>query len=139
MRVRFTPRMSAASCTVMVSSRSPRREEVAYLVGTNAAGSRAFLGSWGETGAMRPSGWFRLPIMALVSRSVRSIWALSNREAEILSLYALGMTQGRIADELHVSQSTVHTHIVHIYTKTGLHSRQELMDLMDDRYRVDGP
>lgn len=49
------------------------------------------------------------------------------------------MTQGRIADELHVSQSTVYTHIVHIYTKTGLHSRQELMDLMDDRYRVDGP
>ncbi len=77
-----------------------------------------------------------------LSRSPRrgeAAFGLSNREAEMLSLYALGMTQGRIADELHVSQSTVHTHIVHIYTKTGLHSRQELMDLMDDRYRVDGP
>jgi len=53
---------------------------------------------------------------------------LSRREVEVLSLYALGYTQKKVAQELHVSQSTVHTHIKRIYIKTGIHSRQALLD-----------
>lgn len=55
---------------------------------------------------------------------------LSDREVEVLSLYASGFTQKRVAEELHISQTTAHTHISRIYAKTGLHSRQELMDYM---------
>lgn len=53
---------------------------------------------------------------------------LSEREVEVLALYASGMTQKRVAEELHISQTTAHTHIGRIYTKTGLHSRQEILD-----------
>lgn len=56
---------------------------------------------------------------------------LSNREAEVLALYALGWTQKRVAEELYISPSTAHAHIKRIYAKTGLHSRQEILDFMD--------
>ena len=55
---------------------------------------------------------------------------LSNREIEVLSLYALGHTQKRLAEELTVSQETIRTHIKRIYAKCGLHSRQELLDYL---------
>ena len=56
---------------------------------------------------------------------------LSDREVEVLALYALGWTQKRVAEELYISPSTAHAHIKRIYAKTGLHSRQEIMDFMD--------
>lgn len=55
---------------------------------------------------------------------------LSDREIEVLALYALGFTQKRVADELYISQGTAHAHIKRIYAKTGLHSRQEILDYM---------
>ena len=56
---------------------------------------------------------------------------LSDREVEVLALYALGWTQKRVAEELYISPSTAHAHIKRIYAKTGLHSRQEILDFMD--------
>lgn len=56
---------------------------------------------------------------------------LSNREVEVLAAYALGHTQKRIAEDLCVSESTVRTHIKRIYAKTGMHSRQDILDYME--------
>lgn len=56
---------------------------------------------------------------------------LSDREVEVLALYALGWTQKRVAEKLYISPSTAHAHIKRIYAKTGLHSRQEILDFMD--------
>lgn len=56
---------------------------------------------------------------------------LSDREVEVLALYALGWTQKRVAEELYISPSTAHAHIKRIYAKTDLHSRQEILDFMD--------
>ena len=56
---------------------------------------------------------------------------LSDREVEVLALYAMGWTQKRVAEELYISPSTAHAHIKRIYAKTGLHSRQEILDFMD--------
>ena len=56
---------------------------------------------------------------------------LSEREVEVLSLYALGWTQKRVAEELFISPGTAHAHIKRIYAKTGLHSRQEILDYME--------
>ena len=56
---------------------------------------------------------------------------LSGREVEVLALWAAGFTQKRVAEQLHVSPTTAHTHITRIYAKTGLHSRQEILDYMD--------
>ena len=56
---------------------------------------------------------------------------LSEREVEVLSLYALGWTQKRVAEELFIIPGTAHAHIKRIYAKTGLHSRQEILDYME--------
>ena len=56
---------------------------------------------------------------------------LSEREVEVLTLYALGHTQKRVAEELFITQGTAHAHIKRIYAKTGLHSRQEIIDYLE--------
>lgn len=62
---------------------------------------------------------------------IAKVGKLTKREAEILSLIARGRSTPRIQDELHVSANTVNTHTSHIYQKLGIHSRQELLDLVD--------
>jgi two-component system response regulator NreC len=52
---------------------------------------------------------------------------LSAREREILTLIALGHTNGEIASILHLSVRTVETHRSHIQQKTRLTSRAELV------------
>lgn len=58
-------------------------------------------------------------------------YGLSNREAEILAFALRGRTSERIAQELVISKSTVDTHLRRIYAKCGVHSRQELLDLIE--------
>ena len=48
---------------------------------------------------------------------------LSNREVEVLRLLARGRSMRQIADALFISQSTVHTHVAHIYEKAGVTTR----------------
>jgi len=56
---------------------------------------------------------------------------LSQREAEVLMLLVQGRNSARISELLYISQSTVKSHIYRIYKKTGVHSLQELIDLME--------
>jgi HD-GYP domain-containing protein (c-di-GMP phosphodiesterase class II)/DNA-binding CsgD family transcriptional regulator len=51
---------------------------------------------------------------------------LTERELQVLRLLAGGRTKRQIAAELVVSQSTVHTHTVHIYAKCGVQTRAGL-------------
>ena len=55
---------------------------------------------------------------------------LTPREAEVFQLAALGFTQSAIAEKLSVTEGTVHVHVSRIYQKTGVHNRQELLDLV---------
>ncbi|WP_279586481.1 response regulator [Naumannella halotolerans] len=48
---------------------------------------------------------------------------LSARETEVLRLVADGATNNDIAARLHISDPTVKSHLVHIYTKLGVSSR----------------
>jgi DNA-binding NarL/FixJ family response regulator len=48
---------------------------------------------------------------------------LTQREAEILSLIAQGLTNGEIAERLFLSNHTVKTHINRIFAKTGSRDR----------------
>lgn len=48
---------------------------------------------------------------------------LSARETEVLRLVADGATNNEIAARLHISDATVKSHLVHIYTKLGVSSR----------------
>lgn len=51
--------------------------------------------------------------------------ALSERELEVLRLVADGLTNTEIAAELVIAQSTVKSHINHIYSKLGVSSRTQ--------------
>lgn len=62
---------------------------------------------------------------------VREFFGLSAREAEVAELIARGYTVAHIAEQLFVSENTVRTHSKHIYTKLGIHKRQELIALVE--------
>lgn len=72
---------------------------------------------------------------ALMRRNAEEIqrqFMLSDRETEVLTLYALGLTQNKIAEELCISPGTAHTHIKRIYAKTDFHSRQDVLDYIEE-------
>jgi two-component system, NarL family, response regulator NreC len=52
---------------------------------------------------------------------------LSDREAEVLRLIALGYTQADIAEQLYISARTVESHRAHIHQKLGLRTRADLV------------
>lgn len=56
---------------------------------------------------------------------------LSRREVEVLTLWAMGFKQQSVADQLGISSGTVHAHIKRIYSKTNMHSRQDVLDYID--------
>ncbi len=57
---------------------------------------------------------------------------LTERETTVARLYARGYTLQKVADELHITKSTAQSHIKHAYRKLGVHSRDELIELLDD-------
>lgn len=66
-----------------------------------------------------------------VKKAIAQAAALSVRETEVLSLALRGRTNERIAQELFIAKSTADTHLRRIYSKCGVHSRQELLDLAE--------
>lgn len=61
-------------------------------------------------------------VAAVLARRLSSP-ELSQRESEILRALATGASNRAIAEELFISQATVKTHLVHIYTKLGVDNR----------------
>lgn len=57
--------------------------------------------------------------------AARAAWpaGLSDREVEVLRLLARGRSMRQIGEALFISQSTVHTHVAHIYEKTQVSTR----------------
>lgn len=65
--------------------------------------------------------------------AIAARYGLSNRETEVfLEQLARGRSLQAIADDLHVAYSTIKTHTNHIYAKTDVHSRQNLISLLED-------
>lgn len=62
------------------------------------------------------------------SRKLASRYFLTARETVVLGLLLAGRSAPFVASHLHVSESTVKTHVRHIYTKLDVHNRQELLD-----------
>jgi DNA-binding NarL/FixJ family response regulator len=58
--------------------------------------------------------------------STKGQTALSRRELEVTELVSRGLTNRQIAEQLHVTEKTVETHLSRIFTKLGLSSRAAL-------------
>lgn len=71
----------------------------------------------------------------LCRRATASI-GTSAREFEVIVLTYRGYSARRIAETLYVSESTVKTHLSHAYRKLSIHSKQDLIELIDG-YRDD--
>ena len=57
---------------------------------------------------------------------------LSRREMDVFRCLAMGYDATATAKRLQVSWNTVRTHTRNVYAKLGVHSRQELIDLVDE-------
>lgn len=57
-------------------------------------------------------------------------FGLSQREQDVFLLLARGFSNSRIQQELYIAQGTVNYHTRNIYAKLGVHSKQELIDLV---------
>lgn len=54
---------------------------------------------------------------------------LTDREATVLRALSEGLTNPEIADALHITTRTVHSHVRKIFRKLGVHSRRELIGM----------
>lgn len=62
---------------------------------------------------------------------VATQFELSPKETEVMILFAKGRSATRIQEELFISKGTVSTHLRHIYQKMDVHSKQELLDIIE--------
>jgi DNA-binding NarL/FixJ family response regulator len=60
------------------------------------------------------------------ARAIEPIESLTEREEQVLATVAVGRTNAEIADELHISLSTVKTHLASLMTKLRARNRVEL-------------
>ena len=67
----------------------------------------------------------RLPILAGQA-------GLTEREREVFELLARGRNAHYLQEQLGITRNTAKTHIAHVYAKLGIHSQQELIDLLDE-------
>lgn len=69
-----------------------------------------------------------------VCRKIAHEYGLSPRETKVFQLLAQGRSRTYIQSELFLSDGTVKTHTRHIYRKLGVHSKQDLISLIQSRY-----
>jgi DNA-binding CsgD family transcriptional regulator len=63
--------------------------------------------------------------------NVAQAHALTKQEERVFIMLARGRNYRHVAEELYVSIHTVKTHVYHIYKKLGIHSQQELIDMVE--------
>lgn len=70
--------------------------------------------------------------LAAPCTAVADEFRLTPRETEILAMLAHGCNAPYIQERLVLSRNTVKTHVQNIYAKLGVHSQQELIDVVED-------
>ncbi len=97
------------------------------LVFVGCFGTRDVLELWGMRKVSLPASEGSDDLASLISRE----FGLTPRESQVAVLLTKGRSESFIAESLSISQSTVHGHVTNIYAKTGVHSRQEFLTLVE--------
>lgn len=63
---------------------------------------------------------------------MRETYGLTAREYEVIAEFAAGRSARAIAERFTLSEHTVKTHLRHAYAKMDVHSRQDLLDLIEE-------
>lgn len=63
--------------------------------------------------------------------ALAQLHGLTPREEETFAMLARGRNREYIENALQVSRNTVKAHVKHVYAKLGIHSHQELLDLVE--------
>lgn len=67
------------------------------------------------------------PAVTVAAKAADLIDPLTPRETEVLRAIAVGMTNGEIAADFHLSSATVKTHVGRVLTKTGSRDRVQVV------------
>ena len=70
------------------------------------------------------------------ARDALSLCGLTDRELDVAELVGRGAANAEIARSLHVSESTVKTHLMRIFAKAGVESRTQLAVLLGAGHRA---
>ena len=70
---------------------------------------------------------------ALAARAelLREGFRLTEREAQVCALIASGRNKTAVAEYLALSENTVRTHSKNAYAKLGVHTKEELVELLE--------
>lgn len=74
---------------------------------------------------------------SLRREAVSNRFGLTPRETDVFELLAQGRTVGVIREKLYISLNTARFHTKNVYAKLGVHSQQELIDLVENFSPVD--
>ena len=111
--------------TALMAARTAAVGSVDGLSGAGTLGSGA--GGAGDSATDRgPDGTSRADMRGEISALENAADPLTEREKEICTLIAEGLTNRQIADRLYISEGTVKNYISSIYDKTGIHDRVKL-------------
>ncbi len=58
-------------------------------------------------------------------------FGISNRERDIIEMMGRGLSNSAIAEKLYISTTTVKNHVYHIYRKTGVGNKVQLLNLVN--------
>ncbi len=126
-------------------------EDDEYVFGSLRAGAAGFLLKDAEAdvllGAMRAAAAGETPIDAAVTRRLVDRWVeledghlrsappldITDREREVLTLLAQGLSNRDLAERLYLSEATVKTHVSSLLAKLGVHSRVQAVILAFER------
>lgn len=105
-----------------------------YGEGRPGASARPTQGLAGAASAQKPEEATAEPVAAEPVDYVAAMaeaFKLSPRETEVLRYLGRGRSVPYMREVMMLSKSTIETHIKHIYAKTDVHSKQELIDLIE--------
>ena len=116
-------RPKANTNAATVAAEGAAAKEVGHAGAKKIGGERDAAGNAAETGAdaNEAGDW------------LRDTFDLSERETQVALLIAQGRSKAYIAEALFLSENTVRTHAKNVYAKLGVHSKQELIDLAQNR------